>query len=79
MILVDYIGHLVSTESEEELHKFALEQLHMKRAWYEEGGYAGFKHPHYDIIGQTMLQKALRLGAVQVPTRELIERAWWRK
>ena len=79
MIIVDYLGHLVSTESEEELHKFAQEQMNMKRRWYQDKGYAGFKHPHYDLLGQRLLQKAVKLGAEQVSPKELITRAWWKK
>ena len=79
MILVDYIGRMVSTKSEEELHKFASERMNMKHAWYEKDGYAGFNHPHYDLFGQSLLQQAIRLGAEQVSTQDLIRRAWWRK
>lgn len=79
MILVDYLGHLVSTESEEELHKFALEQMDVKRTWYQDKGYAGFKHSHYDLFGQRLLQQAIKLGAEQVSPKELVKRAWWRK
>ena len=79
MILVDYIGHMVSTESEEELHEFALEKMDMKRTEYQEKGFAGFRHPHYDLLGQTLLRQAIGLGAEQVPTQALVKRAWWGK
>ncbi len=79
MILVDYLGHLVSTKSEEELHKFAQEKMGIKPAWYQNKGYAGFKHPHYDLVGQRLLKRAIRLGVKQVTVKELIERAWWRQ
>lgn len=79
MILVDYIGHMVSTESEEELHEFASEKMGMKRTGYQEKGYVGFWHPHYDLLGQTLLWQAIGLGAEQVPIQDLIKRAWWRQ
>jgi len=78
MILVDFIGHMVSTESEEELHRFAGEKLNMKRSWYQES-HSLLKHPHYDLTSTLMIDKALRMGAEQVSPAELIRRAWWAK
>lgn len=77
MILVDFIGHMVSTENEEQLHKFARE-LGMRRGWYQDGG-GLLRHPHYDLITSHMIDKALGMGAVQVSPAELVRRAWWRK
>jgi len=77
MILVDYIGHLVSTESEEELHKFAGEELGLRRGHYQDSG-SILRHPHYDLTTSRMVDKARRLGAEWVTPRDLIVRAWWR-
>ena len=76
MILVDYLGHLVSTESEEELHKFAQERLDMSREYYEKNGYMEFKHPFYDLMGQQLILRARVQGAEKVTPQELVERAW---
>ena len=77
MILVDYIGHLVSTESEEELHKFA-DELGLRRGHYQDSG-GLLKHPHYDLTTGRMIDKARRFGAEYVTPQDLIRRAWWRK
>ena len=77
MILVDYIGHMVSTENEQQLHKFAKE-LKLKREWYQDKG-GLLRHPHYDLTTSHMIDKALGMGAVQVSPAELIRKAWWRK
>ena len=77
MILVDYMGHMVSTKSEEELHEFA-EKLSMERGWYQDSGKL-LRHPHYDLTTTRMRQKALELGAETVSPAELIRRAWWRE
>lgn len=75
MILVDFVGHMVATETEQELHDFA-ERLNMMRRWYQSEGY-GLKHPHYDLTTSRMIEKALSLGAEQVSPAELVRRAWW--
>ena len=77
MILVDFIGHMVSTENEEQLHKFARE-LGMKKGWYQDGGNL-LRRPHYGLTTSHMIDKALGMGAVQVSPAELARRAWWRK
>lgn len=76
MILIDSIGHMVSTESEAELHKFA-DELGMRKRWYQDQDLL-LRHPHYDLTTKQMIKKALRLGTEQVSTQELIQRAWWR-
>jgi len=49
MIITDGV-HVVSTESEEELHKFA-RKVGLKRQWYQNHP----RHPHYDIISPRVL------------------------
>lgn len=78
MILVDFMGHMVSTKSKEELDKFAIEELGMKESWYQETA-TTLKHPHYDLTTQAMINKALRLGAEHVTPQGLVRRAWWNK
>lgn len=73
MILVDYIGHLVSTESAKELLAFA-DRLGMRRSWFQNG-----PRPHYDLTTNRMINKALRFGAKKVRPKELVKRAWWNK
>lgn len=72
MILVDKIGHMVSEDSEEDLHKFA-KKLKLKRAWYQRG-----KHPHYDLSNRK-IYAAIAEGAKRVDSKELVKRAWWNK
>lgn len=78
MILVDFIGHLTSTESEEELHAFASKKLDMKRSWFQESDRL-LKHPHYDLTSEFMRDKARELGAEYVTPQDLIRRSWWRQ
>ena len=87
MILVDYMGHMVSTESAEELHTFA-KKLGLKRKWYQTPAVSkttgkiskrGSEHcAHYDLTTGTMILKAVRTGAREVEPAEIIKQAWWR-
>jgi len=70
MILIDKQGHLVSTESEDELHEFAL-RIGLRRAWFQRG--------HYDVIGRVIYGRALTQGANLVPSQQLVRRSWWFK
>ncbi|MEW5804326.1 MAG: DUF4031 domain-containing protein [bacterium] len=72
MILVDYMGHMVSTESAEELHNFA-RILGLKRSWYQSHA----DHPHYDLTTARMRMKAVRMGATETDPVDLLKRAWW--
>ena len=74
-IVFDWMGHMVSTESAEELHEFA-RKLGLKREWYQTPGY-GDKHAHYDLTTGRMKNKARLLGATEVIPWELVEKAWW--
>lgn len=78
MLLVDFMGHLVSDESEEELHRFAKEKLSMKRSWYQNST-TTLKHPHYDLTTHWMIEKAKELGAEWVTPQDLVRRAYWSK
>lgn len=77
MIIIDFAGHMTSTESEEELHIFA-DKLGLKRSYYQEKGY-DIDHPHYDLFGPRMVDKAIEMGAEEISPRELIKRSWWKK
>ena len=72
MILLDNIGHLVSTVSEDELHIFA-SKLGLKRKWYQD-----LRHPHYDLTTPRMKHKALNMGAELATASEIVMRAWWK-
>lgn len=67
MILTDGV-HLISDESLEELHKFAL-KIGLKRCWFQGGSR---RHPHYDLTSQRKLTKAIVQGAKAVTTKQLI-------
>jgi len=77
MIIIDFAGHMVSTDSEEELHAFA-DKLGMDRKWYQDRDRCcGWNHPHYDVFSLRLADKAISMGAEEVTSRELVERAWW--
>ena len=88
MILVDSIGHMVSTENADELHKFAA-GLGLKREWFQTPG-VGKKSKkvcelgeeysaHYDLTTKRMMNKAISMGAELVHPFELVKRAWWKE
>lgn len=67
MILTDGI-HLVSTESVEELHRFA-GVIGMPYKWFQN-----HRHPHYDLLGTKRRHTILALVR-RVHSRELVRRA----
>ena len=73
MILTDG-AHLVATESEEELHRFA-RRLGFKASWYQAHG----RHPHYDLTTGRAAARAIRAGAKLVSRDVLVRSAWWRQ
>ena len=77
MILVDYAGHMTSSESEEELHAFA-DKLDMKKSWYQNSS-CTLKHPHYDLMTSQMIDKAKEEGAKWVTPQELVRKSWWKE
>ncbi len=68
MIYTDGI-HLISSESLEELHTFAVERIGLKRKWLHNSP----RHPHYDLMTDAAVDRALRAGAVMRTSRELVE------
>ena len=66
MIYCDKEGHLVSDLNLEELHLFA-KKIGLKRHWFQDK-----RLPHYDLIGQAMINKAIRAGASLVDSKTLI-------
>lgn len=73
MILVDEVGHMVSTASADELHAFAC-KLGLKRQWYQ-----ATHRPHYDLTTARMRCKAISMGAKSVTSYEVVKLAWWHK
>ena len=61
MILFDGV-HLVSDESEDELHEFA-ESIGLRRKWCQRG--------HYDLFG-SKVALALKNGAVEATARDCV-------
>lgn len=76
-ILVDFIGHMTSTKSEDELHAFA-DELGLRRGHYQTEG-ALLKHPHYDLTTTRMRNKARKQGSEVVTPQDLIRRSWWKQ
>lgn len=77
-ILVDWMGHMVSTESADELHRFA-DKLGLRRRWFQTRGREDERHDHYDLTTSNMVSKALHEGAEKVNPKDVIRRAWWGK
>jgi hypothetical protein len=77
MILYDHWGHMVSTESVEELHEFA-RAMGLDRRLYHANG-RGEYHAHYDLLNDRLKERARAFKGVKVRARELVERAWWNK
>ena len=66
MILTDgthLVGHPIS-----ELHRFA-ESIGLKRKWYQTQS----RHPHYDIMSKTILNRALEKGAVLGTKKQIVD------
>jgi len=61
--------HLVSDESDEELHEFAA-KLGLKRRWYQDKA----SRPHYDLMSRNAVRRAIDAGAILVTGRELLRR-----
>ncbi len=75
MILIDRMGHMVSDQSEEELHAFA-RKIGLKKSWYQVGSPDG-RQAHYELTTNRRQHAALKAGARIVTLRELLQRAWW--
>ncbi|MDQ0189600.1 DUF4031 domain-containing protein [Alicyclobacillus cycloheptanicus] len=67
MIYTDGI-HLISSESLEELHDFALRRAGLKPSWLHNSP----RHPHYDLLTDWARERALAAGAVRTSSRELV-------
>lgn len=78
VIIFDYFGHMVATESEMELHRFA-RKLGLKRRWFQKPLKNSKKHSHYDLTTGRKMVQAAKLGAKQVSSKEILIRAWWAK
>lgn len=70
-IIFDEMGHMVSTESESDLHCFA-GRIGLLRKWYQNK-----KRPHYDLTTSKKRAAAERMGAILVNSRDLVKMAWW--
>jgi len=68
MILCDGM-HLVSTDGIDDLHRFAA-KIGLKRRSFQRHA----RHPHYDILFRQRAERAYRLGAQRVTSRELVRR-----
>jgi len=76
MILMDWMGHLTSTKSAEELHEFA-RKIALKREWYQMPGY-GEHHAHYDLTTPKARMRARKQpGVMELPPEELLKASWW--
>jgi len=76
MILIDIHGHMIATESEEELHSFA-KKIGLKREWFQQPKKPLMHHAHYDLTTRSKLGQALDAGAKLRNNKELLKSAWW--
>jgi hypothetical protein len=65
-------SHLCSDVSDEELHAFAA-RIGLLRSWFQEMPAARSYLSHYDVT-PTLRARAVRAGAVEVSSRELVRR-----
>jgi hypothetical protein len=70
MIYMDDMGHLISDESLEELHAFAVNKLGFRRSWYQDKG----ELSHYDLTTANAKHRAVTAGAITIGTKELIKK-----
>lgn len=76
MILVDVFGHMIATESEEELHKFA-QKMGLKKEWFQQPKKPLMRNAHYDLTTHRKIGQAMDAGAKLVGCKELLKRTWW--
>ena len=66
MIYIDSV-HLISDESYEELHSFA-KKIGLKRRWFQPHK----RHPHYDILSDNRIEKAIEFGAKKISSKKMV-------
>ncbi len=64
-----YYCHLMTDGDLKELHQFAI-SLGLKPAWFQRHIF----HPHYDLLGSAMRDKAIKAGAIPVSSKEQIKK-----
>lgn len=62
MIYLDYLGHLFSDESVDELYNFAVTRLGLKPEW----NHYSRNFPHFDLTTETKKKQAIKLGAIYI-------------
>lgn len=72
MIIVDRKGHLTSTKDLEELLTFG-NKIGMEESWLHNSK----GRIHFDLTTNRIYKKALKNGAVLVPSRDIITKSWW--
>jgi len=61
-------GVHLKADSINELHKFA-SKIGLKREWFQD-----HRHQHYDLTSNKMRERAIKMGAILVTSKELIVR-----
>lgn len=67
MICTDGV-HLISTDSLEELHEFAIHKMKFKKEWFQWHTI----YPHYDLMTKRAKQRAIEEGAILVEGTEIV-------
>jgi len=69
-IFTDSLGHLITDGDVEELHRFAVEGLGLKRKWFQnKPGY-----PHYDLTTENAKRRAIEAGAILISPKKLVKK-----
>ncbi len=72
-IYFDYIGHMISDTSIEELHDFAKNKMKFKPEWFQNKGRGKGWIPHYDLTTPNAKKRAKSVGAIQIEPLELVK------
>jgi hypothetical protein len=71
-IYFDFMGHMISDTSIEELHAFA-KGLGLRRDWFQNKGNDKSWIPHYDLTTPSARRRAKVAGATQIDPLELVK------
>lgn len=63
------MGHMISDESFDELHRFAL-SIGLRRKWFR----LEMKYPRYDLTSRGKIKYALAMGAKTCTSKELLRK-----
>jgi hypothetical protein len=71
-IFYDFMGHMISDTSIEELHEFA-QRINLRVEWFQNKGAGKFWIPHYDLTTPNARKRAKLAGATEIDPTKLVE------